>query len=176
MTIAELLDSFEYNRWAHERILDSAASLGSAQFGAQLDGSFPSLRATLGHLLAVEIVWLSRWQGHSLGEPPNFEACRDAMALQSIWLSFWDRQFNFLRDLMDEDLSQLVAIRTRAGIEAVQPLRDTAVHVLHHSSYHRGQAAAQIRRLGGSPPATDYFIYCLARNSGEFRTLAAPEG
>lgn len=167
MTIAEVIDSFEYNRWAHERILDSASELGADNYDRDTGGSYPSLRATLEHLLACEVVWLSRWEGHSLGEPPEYSGCRDAGALRSIWASFWQRQFRFLNDLAEDDLSQLVAIRTRNGIEAVQTLRDTLAHVVLHSSYHRGQAASQIRKLGGKPAGTDYFLYCLARDSGE---------
>ena len=167
MTIAELLDSFEYNRWAHDRTLDAAAELGPESYGTEIGGSFPSLRATLEHMLAAEVVWLSRWEGHSLGEPPEYSGCRDAEALRSIWKAFWWRQFAFLNAITDEDLTQPVMIRTRTGIETVQSLRDTLVHVVTHSAYHRGQAASQIRQLGGKPVGTDYFIYCLARDAGE---------
>ena len=169
MTIAELLDSFEYNRWAHDRILESASELGPGLYDTDLGGSFPTLRATLEHVLSTEVVWLSRWEGHSLGEPPDYGG-RDPRALRSIWKSFWHRQFAFLHNLSEDDLTGLIAIRTRAGIEAVQPLRDTLFHVVNHSSYHRGQAASQIRQLGGKPPTTDYFMYCLSRDAGE------PEG
>ena len=167
MTIAELLDSFEYNRWAHARVLDAAAELGAGAYDAAAPCSFPSLRTTLEHMLATEVVWLARWQGHSLGEPPDYSGCRDAAGLHSIWHSFWRRQFRFLNDIADEDLLEMIMIRTPTGIETVQTLRDTATHVVHHSTYHRGQAIGQIRQLGGSPPATDYFIYCLSRDAGE---------
>ena len=167
MTIAELLDLFEYNQWAHERILEAAAELGSEEYDRHTGGSFPSLRATVEHLLAAEVVWLSRWEGHSLGDTPDYGGCSDALALWSIWTSFWKRQFAFLNDLTEENLSSPIAIRTRSGIETVQALRDTMVHVVNHSTYHRGQAASQIRLAGGKPPATDYFMYCFARDAGE---------
>jgi uncharacterized damage-inducible protein DinB len=170
MTIAELIDSYDYNRWANHRTLDAAAEVGENEYNLEVGGSFPTLRATLEHLLAVEVVWLSRWQGHSLGEPPEYSGCRNAEALRTIWKSFWWRQSAFLNDLTDDDLVKPVMIRTRNGIEAVQPLRDTLVHVVHHSAYHRGQAASQIRQLGGKPVATDYFIYCLSRDTGEPET------
>ena len=167
MTLSELLDSFEYNRWAQVRILEAADELGAEAYDAAAPCSFPSLRATLEHMLATEVVWLARWQGHSLGDTPDYSGCRDAAGLHSIWRSFWRRQFRYLNDVSAEDLSQLIMIRTRTGIETVQTLRDTAVHVTHHSAYHRGQAVGQIRQLGGNPPATDYFIYCLTRDAGE---------
>lgn len=163
MTSAELLSLYEYNRWAHERTIASASELGTDKYAETVGGSYPTLRATLEHMLVAEVLWLSRWEGHSLGELPDYSGCRDVQALHSLWRSFWHRQFRFLRQIADEDLGQLVAIRTRDGIETEQPLSDTMLHVLSHSTYHRGQAVSQIRQLGGIPQTTDYFIYCLER-------------
>ena len=174
MTVSEVVELYEYNRWAHERILESAAELGAERYDRGIAGSFPSLRATVEHLLATEVVWLSRWEGHSLGDPPDYSGCSDAIALHSIWGSFWRRQFTFLRALTDEELQQPVDIRTRSGIETTQPLADTLIHVVNHSTYHRGQAASQMRQLGGKPQSTDYFIYCLARDAGEPQAEVVP--
>ena len=80
MTVAELVDLYEYNRWAHARILDSASELTKEQYEREMPGSFPSLRATLEHVLATEVVWLSRWEGHSLGDAPDAERCHGARA------------------------------------------------------------------------------------------------
>jgi len=173
MTTAELLDLYEYNQWAHERILEAAAQLEPEEYDRDTGGSFPSVRKTVEHLLAREVVWLSRWEGHSLADAPDYSGCTDVHALWSIWTSFWRRQFAFLNDLSDESLSKPILIRTRSGIETVQPLRDTMVHVVNHSTYHRGQAASQIRIAGGKPPSTDYFMYCLSRDAGEPDTEVA---
>lgn len=163
MTVAELIDFYEYNRWAHERTLETAAELTREQYERQVPGSFPSLRATLEHVLATEVVWLSRWEGHSLGEAPDFTGLGDATALARLWTTFWHRQFSFMTALADDELTRPVAIRTRSGIETVQPLGETMLHVVNHASYHRGQAASLVRQLGGTPVGTDYFIYCLTR-------------
>jgi uncharacterized damage-inducible protein DinB len=41
------------------------------------------------------------------------------------------------------------------------------LHVVNHSTYHRGQAASLVRALGATPRATDYFLYCLTRGVEE---------
>ena len=163
MNVAELNDLYEYNRWAHELTLDSAAELTKEQYEREILGSFPSLRATLEHVLAAEVVWLSRWEGHSLGDTPDFTGIADANSLMRLWHSFWGRQSSFLNALNEDDLSKPIYIRTRTGIETVQPLGETMVHVVNHGTYHRGQAASLVRQLGGKPRATDYFVYCLTR-------------
>jgi uncharacterized damage-inducible protein DinB len=163
MTAAELVDLYEYNKWAHLRTLEAAGELNSTDYEREVGGSFPSLRSTLQHLLATEVVWLSRWEGHSLGEPPDYTGMVDVAALLRMWNSFWKRQSSFVTSLSDDELSKPIAIRTRTGIETVQPLGETMLHVVNHSSYHRGQAASQVRMLGGTPRGTDYFLYCVTR-------------
>ena len=167
MTAAELVDLYEYNRWAHERTLESAAELDNDEYERETGVSFPSLRSTLQHVLSTEVIWLSRWEGHSLGEPPDYVGMVDVAALSRIWRSFWNRQFSFITALADDELSRPIAIRTRSGIETVQGLGETMLHVVNHSTYHRGQAASLVRMLGGTPRATDYFIYCLTRGVEE---------
>jgi uncharacterized damage-inducible protein DinB len=163
MTAAELVDFYEYNRWANLRTIESASELSTEDYWRDVGGSFPSVRETLQHILAAEVVWLSRWEGHSLGEPPDYAGLIETNSLSRLWQSFWKRQFSFVNALADDELSRPIAIRTRNGIETVQPLGDMMHHVVNHSSYHRGQAASLVRMLGGTPRSTDYFMYCLTR-------------
>jgi uncharacterized damage-inducible protein DinB len=172
MTAAELADLYEYNKWAHERTLDAAGELDLEKFEREVGGSFSSLRATLQHILATEVVWLSRWEGHSLGEPPAYVGMVDVASLRRMWSSFWNRQFSFINSLADDELSRPIGIRTRTGIETVQPLGETMVHVVNHSTYHRGQAASQVRMLGGTPRGTDYFLFCVTRGVEEEKPAA----
>ncbi|MEO8193640.1 MAG: DinB family protein [Gemmatimonadales bacterium] len=174
MTTAELIDLFEYNRWAHERIIAAASELSAEQYMRHVEGSMPSLRATLEHLLGAEVVWLSRWEGHSLGDTPDYSECADATALKSRWKSLWNRQFRFLRAVTEDGLSRPIDIRTRSGIETVQTLSETLIHVVNHATYHRGQAASIIRQVGGTPQSTDYFTYCLVRGSVQPETEVVP--
>jgi uncharacterized damage-inducible protein DinB len=121
------------------------------------------VRLTLEHILATEVVWLSRWEGYSLGDAPDYSGIADANALVRMWRSFRSRQLGFITSLADDELAKPIAIRTRGGIETVQPLGDTMLHVVNHSSYHRGQITNLVRQVGGKPRATDYFFYLLTR-------------
>lgn len=163
MNVAELTDLFEYNKWAHDLVFESVAELNKEQYERVVGGSFPSVRLTLEHILATEVVWLSRWEGHSLGEAPDYSGIADAGSLIRMWRSFRHRQVGFLTSLADDELTKPIAIRTRGGIETVQPLGDTMLHVVNHSSYHRGQITNLVRQVGGKPRATDYFYYLLTR-------------
>jgi uncharacterized damage-inducible protein DinB len=163
MNVAELTDLYEYNRWAHELVFESVSDLSKEQYERVVGGSFPSVRLTLEHVLATEVVWLSRWEGHSLGEAPDYSGIADASALIRMWRYFRERQDGFITSLADDELTKPIAIRTRSGIETVQPLCDTMLHVVNHSTYHRGQITNLVRQVGGKPRSTDYFTYILTR-------------
>jgi len=173
MTIAELRDLFVYNRWAHERTLDAAGVVSSEKY-AHAGGSSPSLRAVLQNLLSEEVVWLSRWEGHSLAESPDYSECADTTALKMRWKSLWNRQTRFVQSLTEDELGTPVSIRMRNGIEAVQALGETMVHVVNQATSLRGEAALLMRQLGANAPAADYFTYCLERGSDGADATIAP--
>src|SRR5215212_3532059 len=158
MNVAELNDLYEYNKWAHELVFESVGELNKEQYERVVGGSYPSVRLTLEHVLATEVVWLSRWEGYSLGDAPNYSGIQDSGALIQMWRSFRHRQDSFITSLADDELTKPIAIRTRNGIETVQALGDTMLHVVNHSSYHRGQVTNLLRQVGGKPRSTDYFL------------------
>jgi uncharacterized damage-inducible protein DinB len=161
MTIAEVRDLIDYNRWAHQKTLDAASTLSAAKFAEAPSGADLSVLAVLQKLLAEEVSWLSRWEGHSLAEAPDYSECADTAALLERWNYLWRRQSRFIGSLVEDDLSNPVHIRMTNGIETAQPLGDTLTHVVNQATYLRGEAAVLIRQLGGTAPATDFFTFRL---------------
>ena len=155
MNLPELRDLFEYNKWAHERTLDAASLMGTDRYS--------QIRGVLQNLLAEEVAWLSRWEGHSLAESPDYSECADTTALKVRWKSLWNRQRRFLDSINDDELGRSIGIRLPNGIETEQPLGETMVHVVNQATSLRGEAALLIRQLGGTAPAADHFTYCLER-------------
>jgi len=52
---------FAYDRWANNRVLQSAAALSPEQFTRDLGGAFCSVRDTLVHIIGGEWIWLAYW-------------------------------------------------------------------------------------------------------------------
>jgi uncharacterized damage-inducible protein DinB len=65
ISLSALKELFAHNYWARDRQLLACAALTPEQFLRPLGNSFPSVRDTLVHLLAVECLWLERWRGRS---------------------------------------------------------------------------------------------------------------
>jgi integrase/recombinase XerD len=76
---------YQYNEWANERILDTTARLGSDDYRADHGASFGSVHDTLVHIVDVQWLWLSRWQGTSPRALPSPEAFADLLAGRRRW-------------------------------------------------------------------------------------------
>jgi uncharacterized damage-inducible protein DinB len=66
MTIGEATELFSYASWATARMCRAAEALTDEQREAIAASSFPSLTATLAHLVSAEWIWLRR-----LGDSPT---------------------------------------------------------------------------------------------------------
>lgn len=165
MSLASLNELFDYNYWARDRQLQTCAGLTEEQFLRPLGNSFPSLRDTLTHLLAVEWLWLERWRGKSprtLLVPEEFPTLA---VLSQRWQSVEREMRDYVAGLSEEALERPMTIVNTRGQEWTYSLHRMIQHLLHHQSYHRGQVTALFRQLGIQPPKVDFLDGCDA----EFR-------
>ncbi|NIM52358.1 MAG: DUF664 domain-containing protein [Gemmatimonadales bacterium] len=159
MTVADLRDQLQYNRWANHCILDCAAQLDAEQLSRDLSGSFPSIRDTLVHIAWAEWLWLERWQGGSPQETwdpaefPTLKLLRERLAAVE------EAQQRFVQGLEEGAGDERIRYRNLQGEEWGYRLREMILHMVVHSAYHRGQATTMLRQLGMVPPVTDYLVY-----------------
>lgn len=57
------------------------------------------------------------------------------------------------------DLNETINYVNNRGQTFSNGIRDVLFHVINHSTYHRGQIAAEFRQNGLEPLATDYIFY-----------------
>jgi uncharacterized damage-inducible protein DinB len=134
----------EHDGWANFEALASLRSAPAAE----------RTRAWLAHIVAAELLWLSRIRE----EPPtapvwpdwDLDRCeRELTGLQAEWL-------RCLADLDEEALEDGVGYRNSEGEFWTSSVADILTHVVLHAAYHRGQIAAAIREGGRAPAYTDY--------------------
>jgi uncharacterized damage-inducible protein DinB len=157
---------YEYDRWANNRVLQAASSLGAEEFTRDLGGSFRSVRDTLVHIIGGEWIWLVYWK-----EPPdspdaladlitrrktifNPEAFPDVATVQLKWAEVEKEQTEFVHRLSDELLDKMLPFRTTQV-----RLAHLMQHMANHSTYHRGQVALMMRQLNAEPLATDFHVF-----------------
>jgi uncharacterized damage-inducible protein DinB len=156
ISLSALNELFSHNYWARDRQLKVCATLTQEQFLRPLGNSFPSMRDTLVHLLAVEWLWLERWRGRSprvLLAPEEFPTCAD---VRERWEAVAQEMRQHLATLPAETLDQPLTCTSTRGNTWTHPLWRMMVHVLEHQTYHRGQVTALLRQLGVQPPKVDF--------------------
>src|SRR5713226_8347369 len=157
-TTQEISKLFDYNRWANGRTLEPAAALTAEEFGRQLGGSFPSVRETLAHIYAAEWIWLERWKGRSPRALPAAQEVPTLETLKEKWGPVEEGQRGFVEGLTEARMEEPISYVNTKGEKWAYPLGEMLVHVVNHSTYHRGQVATMLRQLGRAPLPTDYLV------------------
>jgi uncharacterized damage-inducible protein DinB len=159
MDLAAITQLYAYNSWADQRILGASARLTGDLFLRPMGNSFSSVRDTLTHILAAEWIWLERWNGRfptTMLDPADFP---DVESLKSRWKTVARDYQGFISRLRAERLGQNLAYFNRAGQRYSYLLWQQMVHVVNHSSYHRGQVTTLLRQLGAEAVSTDFLAY-----------------
>ena len=167
MDTTDILLLFEYNRWANHRVLESVAALSPEQFLRDLHNSFPSVRDTLCHILAVEWIWTARCRGNAPRTLWKATEFPEFAALSARWSEVEREQTEFLSSLRDEQLAALMKYRDTSAGDRVLPLWQALQHTVNHSTYHRGQLTTMLRQLGATPQATDLALFYRVKSNQE---------
>lgn len=163
MDLGYIKELVSYHFWANDRIMRAVDEVSPADYTRDLGSSFPSIQATLAHLMFAEAVWLSRWTGEQIA-PPKPEDLPTQAAARERWRSLEERFRSYVDGLSQADLDRVVIMRNSAGKELRHPLWEMLAHVVNHGTYHRGQVTTMLRQVGAEAPATDLIHYYRARS------------
>jgi uncharacterized damage-inducible protein DinB len=153
-------DLYRYNRWANHRLIEAAGRLTTDEFTRDLGSSHGSVRDTLVHACGAEWVWLQRWKGvspRSVFPPGDFPVLE---TLKARWSECETEQQAFLETrTTNKSVLAVVPYVNLRGEAWHYPLWQQMVHVVNHSTYHRGQVTTMLRQLSKQIPATDLLVF-----------------
>ena len=148
------------NRLANRRLHAAMQALPAAELHAPRTGFFPSLMATLNHILAVDLYYVGALHGETDGAEAwqRFVPAHELSPLVQRQRDCDERLIAFCDALDDAGCARGVAMPRAAG----QVQRDAAAHVLQHlfmhQTHHRGQAHAMLSGTAVAPPQLDEFL------------------
>ena len=159
MTVDDFRTLYEFNFWANRRTLDSCAQLSSEQFTRDMGSSYRSVRDTLAHIYGAEWVWLERWMGRIPSALPSAVDFPDLTTLRARWDELERNRQAYIKSLTPGDLQRIIKYKNTKGTPFEGQLEPMLNHVLHHSTYHRGQVVTLLRQLGAKPATTDLIAF-----------------
>jgi len=173
------------NAWANHRLLGACARLPDEEFAATRTGFFPSIKATLNHILTVDWYYLEALERSLSGRAPDpdperffrpeepFARCADLAAEQR---KADLRLIALCESIGEGELDRAIEIPRRRGIQR-ESARRVLAHLFQHQIHHRGQAHAMLAGTSVAPPQLDEF-YCANEahlRAGDFAELGFTE-
>ena len=145
------------NRLANHRLHTAMAVLSPADLHATRTSFFPTLMATLNHILWVDQYYIDVLHGDA--------AARDqalAFAPDETLAALADRQRlsdeRLLRWLLDAALDRAVHMPRAQGRVQTDAAAHLLQHLFMHQTHHRGQAHAMLSGTALPPPPLDEFL------------------
>lgn len=141
-----LKELFEYSHHFNQKLADI--------FNDNADKASERSLTLINHILNSHHIWNSRinqqqasfgvWDMHDLRDLKSLDKTNYEQSLQILDKS---------------DLDKVIGYKTSKGQPFSNSVRDILFHVINHSTYHRGQIAAEFRQNGLEPVVTDYVFY-----------------
>jgi uncharacterized damage-inducible protein DinB len=151
---------YAFNRWADRRVLDACRKLTPEQYVAEPVPGWSSVRSSIYHIAVVTDVWLRMVAGEIVENIAAEDDVPTVDDLERLLDRAYENINNTLPTLTPEQLATPRTFRGRGRV-AVLPPWVVLRHVVNHSSYHRGQVASKLKRLGIEPPSIDLFHWAI---------------
>jgi len=139
-------DLFEYNAFCNNAFIRLFNSPGIAVPERSLK--------LFSHLVNAHAIWNAR-----INSAPTDTRVWDVLDIRTIETGNQHNHETTFSIIGREIFDQPVIYINTKGMHYTNPVREILFHVVNHSTYHRGQIAADLKASGIQPPVTDYIFY-----------------
>jgi uncharacterized damage-inducible protein DinB len=147
------------NRLANRRLHAAMAGLSREEFHATRVGFFPSLAATLNHILAIDLYYLAALHGEAdmVEQHRRFVPKETLQALAEAQAAADHRFIALMEALSAEQLDDVIDLVRSSHVQR-ERRGHVVAHLLNHQVHHRGQAHAMLAGTAVHPPQLDEFL------------------
>ena len=149
-----------YKAWADARLYAMLAALSADQLAAPTPLFAGSILRTLNHVYLMDVVWKS----HLLGIPHhlttrNPETAPPLAELHEAQRNIDAWYIDYARTMTADTCNEIVDFTFIGGGEGSMQREDIVLHVVNHTTYHRGHITAMLNQMGVQPQATDLPVF-----------------
>src|SRR5215831_2716230 len=150
----------QYKAWADKVIFDGVAALPPGEAEKERKTLFKTIIGTLNHIYVVDLIW----QAHLEGRGHGFKARNIALhpQLAALWAAqqkLNDWIIDWAKAQSETSLAEAVPFAFVNGTTAAMKRGEMFLHLVTHSSYHRGWIAEMFFEAGARPPQTDLSVF-----------------
>jgi len=149
-----------YNAWANEVLFDAMAALPPGEASKERPTLFKSMIGTMNHLYVIDLIWQAHLEGRPHGftrrdgvlHPELGDLRRAQQALDGWYLDWASAQ-------TAASLAERVPFTLTTGNKGTMTRAEILLHVVNHSTYHRGWACDLFFQVPARPPETDLPVF-----------------
>lgn len=149
-----------YSAWANSLIFDAVAALPQGEATKPRRTLFQNIVHTLNHIYVIDLIFQAHLEGrehaftarNTPGHPPLDELWRSQQALDAWYVAWSDR-------ITDSELDQEVTFTFVGGGQGTMTRAEILLHLVNHTTYHRGFVADMFYQIPARPPTTDLTVF-----------------
>ena len=149
-----------YNRWANELIFAAVAALPAGEATRPRATLFRSMVHTLNHNYVIDRIFQAHLEGREHGysarntpEAPPLEELRRAQRELDDWYVDWSDA------IVPAALDERLEFSFIGGGHGAMTRGEMLLHIVNHTSYHRGFVADMFYQVPARPPVTDLTVF-----------------
>ncbi|MBS3647235.1 damage-inducible protein DinB [Pseudaminobacter sp. 19-2017] len=148
------------NLWSNDRLYRAVHALQPGEFEAERTSFFPSIKATLNHVLLVDLYYLGMIEQDGVGRAilDRYSDFDDSAELAAEQAAFDRRLLAFCEALGEGDLDRQVFTDRGENGQIPEHVGDLLAHLFIHDIHHRGQVHAMLSGASVQPPQLDEFF------------------
>jgi len=149
-----------YNAWSNKLMFDAVAALPPGEAVKERKSLFKNMLHTLNHNYVIDVIWQAHLEGRAHGYaarntadyPPLAELREQQHAIDQWYIAWSD-------GLTDAALDERVNFTLIGGNAGAMTRNEILLHVVNHTSYHRGFVCDMFFEVPARPPTMDLPVF-----------------
>ena len=163
-----------YSAWANSLLYLALGELPEVELINPRQIVFGNLIRTLNHVYTIDLVWQAHLEGRAHGfttRTPDVTTSFSDLRMAQAALDAW--YIRYAEEMSDRLGEEVVDFTFIGGGDGSMTRGDILLHVVNHTTYHRGHIAAMMYQIPVRPPTTDLPVFL--RNAA-LQTERGPRG
>ncbi len=156
-----------YKAWATDLMFAAMSRLPEHEIIAPRPIVFGSMIRTLNHVYAMDQVWQAHLEGRSHGFiTRNPDVCPPLGELRDLQQRMNEWYVGYAHSLTETAYDEVVSFEFIGGGAGSMSRGEILLHVVNHTTYHRGHIADMMYQIGAQPPTSDFPVFLRDHRDG----------